>query len=257
MIVYKSPAEIESMDRANALVLKILDALEAMVAPGVSTWDLDRVSEEMTRKAGGRPAFKGYRGFPGSLCASINEEVIHGIPSKKRVLKGGDIISLDFGVVLDGYYGDSARTVPVGEVDAEARRLLAVTGEALVKGLEAAKVGGRLSDIGHAVQTHVEAAGFSVVREFVGHGIGSSLHEDPQVPNYGVPGTGPVLREGLVLAVEPMVNQGSAEVRILPDGWTAVTVDGLPSAHFERCLAITTQGPKVLGSNPSQLRSAV
>ncbi len=257
MIVYKSAAEIESLDRANALVLKVLDALEAMVAPGVSTWDLDRVSEEITRKAGGRPAFKGYRGFPGSLCASINEEVIHGIPSKKRVLKEGDIISLDFGVVLDGYYGDSARTVPVGEVDSEARRLLAVTGEALVKGLEAARTGGRLSDIGHAVQTHVEAAGFSVVREFVGHGIGSSLHEDPQVPNYGAPGTGPVLREGLVLAVEPMVNQGSADVRILTDGWTAVTVDGLPSAHFERCLAITAEGPKVLGSNPSQLRSAI
>jgi methionyl aminopeptidase len=257
VIVYKSAAEIESLDRANALVLKILDALEVMVAPGVSTWDLDRVSEEMARKAGGRPAFKGYRGFPGSLCASINEEVIHGIPSKKRVLKEGDIISLDFGVVLDGYYGDSARTVPVGEIAPDARRLLAVTGEALVKGLEAAKVGGRLSDIGHAVQMHVEAAGFSVVREFVGHGIGSSLHEDPQVPNYGAPGTGPVLREGLVLAVEPMVNQGTPEVRILPDGWTAVTLDGLPSAHFERCLAITAQGPKVLGSSPSQLRSAV
>jgi len=249
LILYKSSGEIESLERANALVLKILDALESMVAPGVSTADLDRESEELARKAGARPAFKGYRGFPGSLCASINEEVIHGIPSKKRVLKEGDIVSLDFGVVLDGYYGDSARTVAVGKIPEDARRLLAVTREALDKGLAQAKVGGRLSDIGFAIQSHVEQAGFSVVREFVGHGIGTSLHEDPQVPNYGTPGGGPVLKEGLVLAVEPMVNQGSPEVRIQSDGWTAVTVDGLPSAHFERCVAITSSGPRVLGSS--------
>ena len=248
MIFYKSAGEIESLERANALVLKILDAREAMVAPGVTTADLDRESEELARKAGARPAFKGYRGFPGSLCASINEEVIHGIPSKKRALKEGDIVSLDFGVVLDGYYGDSARTVAVGKIPEESNRLLAVTQEALEKGLAQAKVGGRLSDIGFAIQSHVEAAGFSVVREFVGHGIGTSLHEDPQVPNYGTPGTGPLLKEGLVLAVEPMVNQGSAEVRIQADGWTAVTVDGLPSAHFERCVAVTADGPRILGS---------
>jgi methionyl aminopeptidase len=249
VIVYKSPAEIDSLDRANALVVKILEALEEMVAPGVSTWDLDRASEEMARKAGARPAFKGYRGFPGSLCASINEEVIHGIPSRKRTLKEGDIVSLDFGVVLDGYYGDSARTVAVGEIPEETRRLMVVTREALELGLAQARLGKRLSDIGHAVQNHVERSGFSVVREFVGHGIGSSLHEDPQVPNYGEPGTGPLLKEGLVLAVEPMVNQGSPDVRILADGWTAVTVDGLPSAHFERCVAITATGPRVLGEN--------
>jgi len=248
LIVYKSQAEIESLEKANALVLKILDALEAMVAPGVTTAELDRESEELTRRAGARPAFKGYRGFPGSLCASINEEVIHGIPSKKRSLREGDIISLDFGVVLDGYYGDSARTVAVGRVPETSSRLLAVTREALDRGLAQAQVGARLSDIGHAIQSHVERAGFSVVREFVGHGIGTSLHEDPQVPNYGPPGTGPLLKEGLVLAVEPMVNQGSPDVRIQSDGWTAVTVDGLPSAHFERCVAITSVGPRVLGS---------
>jgi len=247
MIFYKSPAEIEALDRANALVLKVLDALEKMVAPGVTTWDLDRVSEEMALKAGARPAFKGYRGYARSLCASINEEVIHGIPSRKRELKEGDIVSLDFGVLLDGYYGDSARTVGVGSIAPEAGRLLQVTREALARGLAAAKPGGRLSDIGSAIQSHVEAAGFSVVREFVGHGIGTSLHEDPQVPNYGTPGTGPVLRDGLVLAVEPMVNQGTPEVRVLPDGWTAVTLDGGLSAHFERCLAVTGQGTRVLG----------
>jgi methionyl aminopeptidase len=249
MIFYKSPAEIESLDRANAVVLRILDALEKMVAPGVTTLDLDRVSEEMALKAGARPAFKGYRGYTRSLCTSINEEVIHGIPSRKRELKVGDIVSLDFGVQLEGYFGDSARTVPVGAVTPEAEKLLRVTRESLEKGLSAARPGGRLSDIGAAIQLHVESEGFSVVREFVGHGIGTSLHEDPQVPNYGVPGTGPVLREGLVLAVEPMVNQGTPEVRVLSDGWTAVTLDGSLSAHFERCLAVTSQGIRLLGGS--------
>ena len=247
MILYKSPPEVEALDRANALVLRVLDAVERMISPGVTTWDLDRVSEELTIKGGARPAFKGYHGFPGSLCTSINDEVVHGIPSKKRVLQEGDIISLDFGVLLDGYYGDSARTLPVGRVGPEADRLVRVTREALDRGIEAARPGNRLSDIGHAIQSHAEAAGFSVVREFVGHGIGSSLHEDPQVPNYGSPGTGPMLEEGLVLAVEPMVNQRQAEVKLLADGWTAVTVDGGLSAHFERCLAITARGPRVLG----------
>ena len=247
MIFYRSPAEIEALDRANALVLKILDSLEKMVAPRVTTFDLDRAAEEMTLKAGARPAFKGYRGYTRSLCTSINDEVIHGIPSKKRELREGDIVSLDFGVLLDGYYGDSARTVGVGTITSGAGRLLQVTRESLAKGIEAARPGGRLSDIGSAIQTHVESAGFSVVREFVGHGIGTALHEDPQVPNYGTPGTGPVLREGLVLAVEPMVNQGTPEVRVLPDGWTAVTLDGGLSAHFERCLAVTSRGTRVLG----------
>ncbi len=247
MILYKSPPEVEALDRANALVLRVLDAVERMISPGVTTWDLDRVSEELTIKGGARPAFKGYHGFPGSLCTSINDEVVHGIPSKKRVLQEGDIISLDFGVLLDGYYGDSARTLPVGRVGPEADRLVRVTREALDRGIEAARPGNRLSDIGHAIQSHAEAAGFSVVREFVGHGIGSSLHEDPQVPNYGSPGTGPMLEEGLVLAVEPMVNQRQADVKLLADGWTAVTVDGGLSAHFERCLAITARGPRVLG----------
>ena len=247
MIFYRSPAEIEALDQANTLVLKVLDALERMVAPGVTTWDLDRVSEELTLKAGARPAFKGYRGYTRSLCASINEEVIHGIPSKKRELREGDIVSLDFGVLLEGYYGDSARTLGVGPVSPEAGRLMRVTREALERGIAAAGPGGRLSDIGSAIQEHVESAGFSVVREFVGHGIGTSLHEDPQVPNYGTPGNGPVLREGLVLAVEPMVNQGTPDVRVLPDGWTAVTLDGGLSAHFERCLAVTSGGIRVLG----------
>jgi methionyl aminopeptidase len=249
MILYKSPAEIEALDRANALVQKVLDAVAAMVRPGVTTWDLDRVAEEMTLRAGARPAFKGYRGFPGSLCTSVNEEVVHGIPNKRRVLEEGDILSVDFGVLLEGYYGDSARTLPVGRVPAEARRLLRVTREALERGIGAARPGGRLSDISHAIQTHVEAAGFSVVREFVGHGIGSSLHEDPQVPNYGDPGTGPVLKEGLVLALEPMVNEGGSDVRVLSDGWTAVTADGSRSAHFERCLAVTADGTRVLGGD--------
>lgn len=249
MILYKSPAEIEALDRANALVKKVLDAVEAMVAPGVTSLELDRVAEEMTLNAGARPAFKGYRGFPGSLCASINEEVVHGIPSDKRVLKEGDVISVDFGVLLDGYYGDSARTLGVGTVSEPARQLMDVTRQALNKAVAAAQPGKRLSDIGHAVQAHVEASGFSVVREFVGHGIGSSLHEDPQVPNYGTPGNGPLLKEGLVLAVEPMVNEGSAEIRLKPDGWTAVTIDGRLSAHFERCLAVTAQGTRVLGDD--------
>ena len=249
MILYKSPAEIESLDRANALVVKILDALEDMVAPGVSTWELDRASEEMARKAGARPAFKGYRGFPGSLCASINEEVIHGIPSKKRALKDGDIVSLDFGVVLDGYYGDSARTVAVGEVPEETRRLMLVTREALDLGLAQARPGKRLSDIGHAVQSHVERSGFSVVREFVGHGIGSSLHEDPQVPNFGAPGKGKKLMPGMVLAIEPMINAGKCGVKMDADGWTARTEDGSLSAHFEYSVAVVPTGARVLGTD--------
>jgi len=247
MIIYKSREEIETMDRCNRVVAQILAALAKAVAPGVTTADLDRLAEKMCRDAAVRPAFKGYRGYPCVLCASVNEEVVHGIPSAKKVLKEGDIVGLDFGVVLEGYYGDAAVTVPVGRISREADDLLRVTRESLRKGIQAARAGARLSDISAAVQGHVEAQGYSVVREFVGHGIGTSLHEDPQVPNYGTPGSGPVLKEGLALAIEPMVNVGGPAVRIHTDGWTASTLDGSLSAHFERSIAITEDGPLLLG----------
>ncbi len=247
MIIYKSREEIETMDRCNRVVAQILAALAKAVAPGVTTADLDRLAEKMCRDAAVRPAFKGYRGYPCVLCASVNEEVVHGIPSAKKVLKEGDIVGLDFGVVLEGYYGDAAVTVPVGRISREADDLLRVTRESLRKGIQAARAGARLSDISAAVQAHVEAQGYSVVREFVGHGIGTSLHEDPQVPNYGTPGSGPVLKEGLALAIEPMVNVGGPAVRIHTDGWTASTLDGSLSAHFERSIAITGDGPLLLG----------
>jgi len=247
MIIYKTRREIETMDRCNRVVGQILAALAREARPGVTTLDLDRKAEEMIREAGVKPAFKGYRGYPCVLCTSVNEEVVHGIPSARKVLREGDIIGLDFGVVLDGYFGDAALTVPVGRVSREAADLMRVTQESLQRGIEAARAGGRLSDISAAVQRHVEAGGYSVVREFVGHGIGTSLHEDPQVPNYGAPGAGPVLKEGLTLAIEPMVNVGDPAVRIHPDGWTASTVDGSLSAHFERSIAITENGPLVLG----------
>ena len=249
MIIYKSREEIATLDRANRVVAQVLTALAKSVRPGISTLDLDAMAESMLREAGARPAFKGYRGYPRVLCTSVNEEVVHGIPSPKRVLREGDIIGLDFGAVVDGYYGDGAVTVPVGEVSAEAESLMRVTRESLRHGIAAARPGRRLSDIGAAVQRHVEAHGYSVVREFVGHGIGTALHEDPQVPNYGAPGSGPVLKEGLVLAIEPMVNAGRPEVRIQDDGWTATTIDGSLSAHFERSIAITEDGPLVLGGD--------
>jgi methionyl aminopeptidase len=245
VIVCKSPAEIERMQAANALVAEVLARLSALVAPGVTTEELDQASEKMVRAAGAVPAFKGYRGYPSTLCASINEQVVHGIPSKRRLVDG-DIISLDIGVKLDGYFGDSAITVPVGRISPEATALLRVTEEALAKGIAQARVGGRVSDIGHAVQTHVESQGFSVVREFVGHGIGAALHEEPQIPNYGEPHRGPRLAEGMVLAIEPMVNAGRPAVKILADGWTAVTRDGSLSAHFEHTVAVTAAGPRVL-----------
>ena len=249
MIIYKSREEIETMDRCNRVVAQILAALAGAVAPGASTADLDRLAERMCRDAGVRPAFKGYRGYPCVLCTSVNEEVVHGIPSPKKVLREGDIIGLDFGVVLEGYYGDAAVTVPVGRISREAEDLLRVTRESLRRGIQAARPGARLSDISAAVQTHIESHGYSVVREFVGHGIGTSLHEDPQVPNYGAPGSGPVLKEGLALAIEPMVNVGGPAVRIHADGWTASTIDGSLSAHFERSIAITEEGPLVLGGD--------
>jgi methionyl aminopeptidase len=246
VIVCKSASEIERMRAANMLVADVLHELETLVAPGVTTADLDVAAEKLVRAAGAEPAFKGYRGYPATLCASINEEVVHGIPSKKRALGDGDIVSLDMGVKLNGFYGDSAVTVPVGRVSDGVLKLLKVTQEALELAIAQVRVGGRVSDIGHAVQRHVEANGFSVVREFVGHGIGSSLHEDPQIANYGEPGRGPRLAEGMVLAIEPMVNMGRSAVKVLADGWTAVTRDGSLSAHFEHTVAVTRDGPLVL-----------
>jgi methionyl aminopeptidase len=245
MIVCKSPAELERMRASNALVADVLGELRSLVAPGVTTSELDAVAETRVREAGAVPAFKGYQGYPATLCASINEAVVHGIPSD-RPLAAGDIVSLDIGVVLDGYYGDSAITVGVGAITEDTRRLLQVTEEALRCAIERVQVGGRVSDLGHAVQTHVEANGFSVVREFVGHGIGTELHEEPQIPNYGEPGQGSRLSEGMVLAIEPMVNMGKPGVKVLDDGWTAVTRDGSLSAHFEHSVAVTANGPVVL-----------
>ena len=245
MIVCKSPAEIERMRAASVLVSEVLGELAGMVRPGISTLDLDVAAERMVRDGGGEPAFKGYRGYPCTLCASVNEQVIHGIPSK-RPLNDGDIISLDMGVKMNGYFGDSAVTVPVGRVSDEAQLLLQVTRESLDKGIEQVRLGGRISDIGHAIQKHVEAHGFSVVREFVGHGIGASLHEEPQIANYGDPGRGPRLAEGMTLAIEPMVNVGRPAVKMLADGWTAITRDGSLSAHFEHTVAVTKTGPLVL-----------
>ena len=245
MIVCKSPAELERMRAANALVADVLAELAGMVAPGVTTKDLDAAAEKLVRDGGAEPAFKGYRGYPCTLCASVNEQVVHGIPSN-RALGEGDIISLDMGVKLNGFYGDSAVTVPVGKVSDEAATLLQVTRESLEKGIAQVRLGGRISDIGHAIQQHVEAHGFSVVREFVGHGIGAALHEEPQIANYGEPGRGPRLAEGMTLAIEPMVNVGRPAVKVLADGWTAVTKDGSLSAHFEHTVAVTKTGPLVL-----------
>jgi len=245
VIVCKSPAEIEKMRAASALVADVLGELAAMVTPGISTLALDAAAERLVRDAGAQPAFKGYRGYPATICASVNEQVIHGIPSKQPLVEG-DILSLDMGVKMDGFFGDSAVTVPVGRIPTQAAELLRVTQESLEKGIEQVRVGGRVSDIGHAIQAHVEAHGFSVVREFVGHGIGASLHEDPQIANYGDPGRGPRLAEGMTLAIEPMVNVGKPGVKMLADGWTAVTRDGSLSAHFEHTVAVTKSGPLVL-----------
>jgi methionyl aminopeptidase len=234
------------MREAGRLVGEVLTELAAHVAPGVSTKDLDAIAEKRIAQAGATPAFKGYHGYPATICASINDEVIHGIPSGRRVLQEGDIISIDVGASLGGYYGDSAITLPVGQVSERAATLLRVTEEALYKAIERARPGGRVSDIGHAVQRHVEAYGFTVVREFVGHGIGQRMHEEPQVPNYGEPGRGPRLTEGMVLAIEPMVNAGKAAVKVLDDGWTAVTRDRSLSAHFEHTVAVTAGQPWIL-----------
>ncbi len=246
MITLKSQKEIDIMRRANQIIAEAREILKEMVVPGVTTYDLDRKADEYYISKGAKSAFKGYKGFPASICVSINNEVVHGIPSKKRVLKEGDILGLDMGTVYQGYYGDSAVTLPVGTVSDVAMRLIKVTEESLYFGIKEARPGARLYDIGAAVQEHAEKAGFSVVRDFVGHGIGQQLHEEPQVPNYGQRGRGMVLQAGMVLAIEPMINQGLPEVKIKEDGWTAVTKDGTLSAHFEHSIAITEKGPMIL-----------
>ncbi|MGE3176163.1 MAG: type I methionyl aminopeptidase [Vicinamibacterales bacterium] len=255
MIVCRSAAELARMREAGRLVGEVLTALWAAVAPGVSTGDLDALAEKIIRDAGATPAFKGYHGYPATICASVNDEVIHGIPSGRRVLNEGDVISIDVGAQLDGYFGDSAVTVPVGQVSEEAARLLRVTEESLHRAIEVVRPGGRISDIGHAVQQHVESHGFSVVREFVGHGIGQQMHEEPQIPNYGEPGRGPRLSEGMVLAIEPMVNAGKPAVKVLSDGWTAVTRDHSLSAHFEHTVAVTAGEPWILTARAVAVRS--
>jgi methionyl aminopeptidase len=247
----KSRDEIALMRDAGRIVCEILDELQKSVAPGITTWELDRLAESLIYKKGAKPAFKGYLGFPCCLCASVNYEVVHGIPSKKRKLEPGDLIKLDFGVVFKGYYGDSARSIPVGNVSDEAKALIEATRDSLEKGISAVVSGNRIGDIGHAVQSVVEPRGFSVVRDFVGHGIGKRLHEQPQIPNFGEPGTGMKLREGMVLAIEPMVNAGTFQVEMLDDEWTAVTLDRRLSAHFEHTVVVTNNGPEVLTRPPA------
>jgi len=245
MIICKSPTEIEILKKSNRVVALILNELQTYIQPGVTTLALDQLAAKLIKQHDSLPAFKGYRNYPASICVSVNEEIVHGIP-RERQFQEGDIVSLDLGVKLDGFYGDAAVTVPVGEIDAQSQDLLRVTEESLYKGIEKARAGNRLSDISYAIQTWIEKHGFSVVRDFVGHGIGKSLHEEPQIPNFGRPNFGPRLREGMVLALEPMVNIGSHEIRILDDGWTAVTADGCRSAHFEHCIAVTKDGPLIL-----------
>ena len=262
-LVLKSPAEIEIMHQANMILRRTLADLRTRIVPGMTTGEIDAFAEERIRGAGGEPAFKGYphpsggAAFPGSACVSVNDVIVHGVPSTNGKLNEGDIVSVDMGVLYKGYYGDSAETFAVGRIDEQSQQLLTATRESLERGIEAARVGNRVSDIGHAVQTHVEGHGFSVVRDFVGHGIGASLHEDPQVPNFGAPGRRERLLAGMVLAIEPMVNIGAPDVLLsADDGWTARTRDGSRSAHFEVCVAITEDGPQVLGE-PVTVDSAV
>jgi methionyl aminopeptidase len=256
VIICRSAAELETMHRAGMIVWGALMELRKKVQPGVSTLELDAAAEEYARKHKARPAFKNYHGYPKSLCTSINSEVVHGIPSAKRKLKEGDILSMDFGVEFEGYYGDAALTVPVGKIDPAREKLLRVTREALEKGIDQVRAGNRLTDISAAVQQWVEGNGFSVVREFVGHSIGTKMHEDLQLPNYGEPGRGPRLQAGMVLAIEPMVNVGGPAVRMLEDKWTAVTTDGSDSAHFEHTVAVTDNGPWIL-TRPRQAAGPV
>ncbi len=247
MVVLKSPLEIEKIRKSNEIVSEILQILESEVQPRVNTLYLNDLSEKLAREKNAIPAFKGYRGFPYSLCASVNNVVVHGFPNKVS-LKEGDIVSLDFGVFFDGYYGDAAKTVPVGKISKSTRLLTQVTEASLYKGIEKAVPDGRLSDISHAIQSYAEAGGFSVVRKFVGHGIGTKLHEDPQIPNFGKPGMGIRLKSGMTLAIEPMINEKGHDVEVLEDGWTAVTKDGCLSAHFEHTIAITDEGPVILSN---------
>ena len=246
-VVLKSSQEIEKMRRAGRVVREVLEYVRSLATPGATTLDLENAADKRMTELGAKPAFKGYHGFPAVLCTSINSEVVHGIPSAKRVLKEGDIVSIDCGAIVDGYYGDAAITVPVGQrIDPKTDRLLKVTEQSLHAGIAAVKPGATLGDIGAAVQSVVEAEGFSVVRDFVGHGIGSKMHEDPQVPNFGEAGRGMKLKAGMVIAIEPMVNAGRPDVRVLRDGWTAVTDDGSMSAHFEHTVAVTHTGARIL-----------
>ncbi|MGE0640353.1 MAG: type I methionyl aminopeptidase [Thermoanaerobaculia bacterium] len=248
-MVLKTSGELELMDEANRIVHRVLDGLAGMMKPGITTRELDRFAEDLIRGAGAVPAFLHYKGYPATLCTSINEVIVHGIPGE-TALREGDIVGIDCGVVFKGYYGDAARTYAVGQISPAAERLIRVTNRALELAVERVRPNGRLSDIGHAVQEYVESEGFSVVRDFVGHGIGTSLHEDPQVPNYGEPGRGPKLKPGLVLAIEPMVNAGTPDVEVDSDGWTARTADGSLSAHFEYSVAVTEDGARILGVVP-------
>jgi len=245
MIILKSQRELNYLRDAGQIVAETLNEVKKAVKPDVTTLELDRIAEQYIKSKGAVPAFKGYHGFPGNICASVNEEVVHGIPGLKR-LETGDNVSIDIGAVINGYCGDAAITVPVGAVDAEVEKLIEVTEQSLYKGIEKALVGNRLSDISHNIQTYAEKHGFGVVRDFVGHGIGRNLHEDPQIPNYGLPGRGPRLKPGMTLAIEPMINAGTHEVKTLKDNWTVVTVDGKRSAHFEHTIAITDDGPEIL-----------
>ena len=246
MIILKSPRELEKMRAANKIVAETHAFLSEHLVPGISTAELDRLGEEFIRKAGGVPSFKGYHGYPAALCISINEEVVHGIPSKSRIIEEGDLVSIDIGVYYDGFHGDAARSYGIGRISEEAARLLQVTEESFFKGLEKAFIGNRLSDISHAIQKHAESNGFSVVRDYVGHGIGREMHEAPQVPNFGKPNRGPLLKAGMTLAIEPMINAGTYQVKTLDDGWTVVTRDGKLSAHYENTIAITEKGPEIL-----------
>jgi len=246
----KTPSEIEIMRRANQIVAGALNILRKKAAAGVSTWQLDFWAEEYARQHDAAPAFKGYHGFPGSLCVSLNEQVVHGIPSKKVIIAEGDIVSIDFGVRYKGFYGDAAVTLAIGEIDAAKANLLKVTRESLYKGIEQTRVGNRINDISVAIQTHVEKHGYSVVKQFVGHGIGAALHEGPEVPNYSIEKKRtPRIMAGMVLAIEPMVNHGTFEVKVLKDGWTVITKDKSPSAHFEHSVAVTEEGPIILSDN--------
>jgi len=245
MIPLKSPKDLEMLKRSGAILAAVMQKLQVALCAGMTTLDIDLLSAELIRKAKAQAAFKGYKGFPGTACVSVNEEIVHGIPGSRVILEG-DIVSLDLGVNYEGFFSDMAVTLPVGKVDSAKLKLIDVTRQSLAIGIKQAQAGNYLTDISHSIQSFVEAQGFSVVRQFVGHGIGASLHEEPEIPNFGSPGLGPLLKSGMVLAIEPMINLGSWECRIMENGWTAVTADGAPSAHFEHTVAVTDKGPVIL-----------